>query len=182
MALQKQQDLLARLYTDPEFQSKFLADPAEFSDEAGVSGEEAILLATTAADEVRWFSGSLINKRLREVIKMLPLSQQEVGASRFEEAFRRFAPHFSPSSVKKHLEDSLAFADCLIREQVDPSLKSLIRFESRRLRHNALSNKISFCLLRRDPSVTRTKGIGLWMAFGGRSRILFWPDRHGYRL
>lgn len=179
MSLQKQQDLLARLYTDPEFQSRFLADPAEFADEVGLSSAEAMLLATSAAGEVRWFSDSLFNKRLREVIKMLPLSHHEVGESGFEEAFRRFAPQFSPSSVKKHLEDSLAFADFLIRDQVAPSLKSLIRFESRRLRHNALGRQISFCLLRRDPRVSRTQGIGLWMAFGGRSRILFWPERHG---
>jgi len=179
MSLQKQQDLLARLYTDPEFQAKFLADPAKFADDVGLSGAEAMLLPITAPDDVRGFSGSLITKALREGVQMLPLSHQEVGASGFEEAFRRFAPHFSSSSVKKHLEDSLAFADFLIRDQVDSSLKSLISFESRRLRHNALGRKISFCLLRLDPQVTRTKGVGLWMAFGRRSHIHFWPDRHG---
>lgn len=177
MSLQKQQDLLARLYTDPEFQSKFLADPVEFADDVGLSAAAAIDLAVSAADEVRWFSDSLITKRLREVVKMLPLSYEEVGAGKFEEAFRTFAATFSPSSVKKHLEDSLAFADCLINVQVDPLLKSLIRFESRRLRYNALGGKISFSLLRRDPRVPRSQGIGLWVAFGERSRVLFWPRR-----
>ncbi|MDI1240501.1 MAG: hypothetical protein PSX80_01105 [bacterium] len=175
MSLQKQQDILARIYTDAEFRGRFLSDP-ELAAAAGLSRTDAIQLASAAADEVRWFADSLTNKRLREVAKMLPLTHLDIGARAFEEEFRQFAVDFSPTSVKKHLEDSLAFADLLIRREIDASVKSLIHFESRRLRHTSLDRAVSFCVLRRDPRKLPSKGIGLWIAVKRWSRIFFRPN------
>ncbi len=177
MPLQEQQDLLARLYTDLEFQAKFLADPDSHADDLGLSAADTKALATSAADEVCWFADSLVNKRLREAIKMLPLTYLEVGASAFEVAFLNFAVDFSPLSTKKHLEDALTFSDRLIRGDLDASGKTLLQFESRRLRHNSHGKTISACLLRRDPRRPRDSGIGLWIAVKGWSRIFFRPRR-----
>jgi len=177
MPLKAQQDLLARLYTDLEFQKKFLADPAGHAELFGLSASDAESLAKSAADEVRWFAESLVNKRFREVVKMLPLAQREIGANAFEEAFRQFAAEFAPSSVKKHLEDALAFSDQLLRGDLDPTTKSLIRFESRRLLHNSYGKTVSACLLRRDPRTHTDNGIGVWIAVKGWSRIFFRPNR-----
>jgi hypothetical protein len=181
MALQQQQDLLARLYTDNEFRSEFLRKPSSFAEVLGVSPEEADCLAAVAGGEVEWFSESLVSKRLREVRKMLPMSEQELGAKEFARNFREFSERFAPTSVKKHLEDSLAFAMTLIK---DPSLegseRSVVRFESGRLRHNAFEKRFSLCLLRFDPrrstgytTYDKHRGVGVWIAIGGWSRIFF---------
>ncbi len=177
MPLQEQQDLLARLYTDREFQSKFLADPGSHANDLGLSAADAKSLAASAANEVRWFADSLVNKRLREVVKMLPLTYREVGATAFEEAFRNFAAEFSPFSTKKHLEDALAFSDWLRRGDLDASARTLVQFDSRRLRHNSNGKALSACLLRRDPRTPTNEGIGLWLAVKGWSRIFFLPNR-----
>jgi hypothetical protein len=177
MSLQKQQTALARLYTDREFQSHFLADPKEFAAELGLTTNEAESLAATAADEVRWFANSLIIKRLREVAKKLPLTSREIGAEVFELKFRRFAAEYSPVSAKKHVEDTLAFADFLVNGEIGAALRRLVRFESRRLRHNALGRMVSLCVLRRDPRNLELVGIGIWIAVKGWSRIYFLVNR-----
>ena len=185
MNLQKQQDLLARLYTENKFRSEFLRKPATYAEMIGVSPEEAAALATVAAGEVAWFAESLVSKRLREVRKMLPMTEQEMGSKEFARSFRLFSDQFSPTSVKKHLEDSLAFAAALIKDPtLDNSERGIVRFESCRLRHNSLSKLFSFCLLRSDPRrVTgfthyeKPRGFGIWIAIGRWSRIFFRVSR-----
>jgi len=138
MTLRRQQDILARLYTDNSFRSQFLSDPPSFAAALGISAAEAEGLAALAGDEVTWFSESLLSKRLREVRKMLPLTERAIGADRFAQFFRDFAAHSSPGSIKKHLEDSLAFAANLSRDPSgDRSARSIARFESARLGHTA---------------------------------------------
>lgn len=181
MNLQKQQDLLARLYTDNAFRSEFLKRPSLFAEGLGVSPNKASALASVATSEVEWFAESLVSKRLREVRKMLPMTEQEIGAKEFARRFREFADEFSPTSVKKHLEDSLAFAAVLIKDpSVETSERSMARFESRRLRHNAYDKRFSVCILRHDPrrvtgftTYDKRPGIGIWIAIGAWSRIFF---------
>jgi len=185
MALQQQQDLLARLYTDPKFRLQFLSEPTSFADDLGLSDEDASALAKAAGYEVRWFADSLVNKRLRDVRKLLPLVGQEVGTKEFERRFREFADRYSPISVKKHLEDALAFSDDLGSDAlVEGRVREVARFESRRLRHGAFGRRISFCFLRSDPrrsggdeSGEMRRGIGIWIAIGTWSRIYFRAPR-----
>jgi hypothetical protein len=181
MALQQEQDLLARLYTDPDIRKQFLSKPASFAAESGLSHEDADALARAAGYEVNWFADSLVNKRLREVRKLLSLTEQEIGATEFERRFREFAAGFSPTSVKKHLGDALAFSDVLCGDDaVERPVKDVTRFESRRLRHGAFGRRISFCLLRHDPrraglddASEMRRGFGVWIAVVGWSRIFF---------
>lgn len=185
MDLQKQQDLLARLYTDNTFRSEFLRKPSRFAESGGVSPDEAAALARVAASEVEWFAESLLSKRLREVRKMLPMTEQEMGSKEFARSFRVFADGFSPTSVKKHLEDSLAFAAWLVTDpSLDDSERGIVRFERSRLCHNALGRKVSVCLLRSDPrrvtgytNYEKPRGVGVWIAIGAWSRIFFRRNR-----
>lgn len=189
-SLREQQDILARLYTDDRFRAAFLKAPDSVAESLGVSMAEAEGLATVAGREVEWFSDSLVSKRLREVRKMLPMSEQEIGSSGFTRRFREFADRFSPTSVKKHLEDSLAFAGALIRDpSIGDSERSVVRFEFRRLGHNALEKRFSICLLRYDPrrvtgftAYEKRRGLGIWIAVGRWSRILFRSNRRGKSL
>lgn len=183
MTLRQQQDLLARLYTDAVFRARFLSEPSYFAARFGLVVGEAEALAKAAADEFNWFSDSLLNKRLREVAKMLPLTAQHIGQEEFGRKFLRFAQEFQPLSVKKHLEDALSFADTLSGDiLLNDDQRNVVRFESRRLRHSALDRRLSFCLLRFDPrrNIGRTthkssRSMGLWVAIGGWSRIFFRP-------
>lgn len=170
MALQQQQDLLARLYTDPNVRQQFLNEPSSFADDLGLSDEDAEALAKAAGYEVNWFADSLVNKRLREVRKLLPISERVIGRDEFERRFREFAAGFAPTTVKKHLEEALAFAEVLFTDdRID-----LARFESRRLRHGAVGQRISGCLLRNDPRSSDVySGFGFWIAVGAWSRIFF---------
>lgn len=180
MALKQQQDLLARLYTDVDFQLRFLAFPLSFNEEFGLEAAEAESLARVASSEVRWFSESLVRKRLREVAKLLPLTKRAMGTE-FDWRFLEFSAKFKPTSIKKHLEDALAFADSVLSNPNDAVAKSIVRFETARLRHNAFGRWLSICMLRHDPrslpaldsGTDLRKGIGIWIAIGRRSRILF---------
>jgi hypothetical protein len=185
MPLQEQQNLLARLYTDNSYRAEFLKEPSSFGESIGIPPEEAAALADVAACEVEWFAESLVSKRLREVRKMLPLTAQELGAREFDRRFREFCEGYSPTGVKKHLEDSLAFTKTLTGDpSVGSSERVMARFESARLTHNAFGRRVSFCLLRSDPrrmtdsaSSMRPRGLGIWVAIGGWSRIFFRSTR-----
>lgn len=184
-SLREQQDILARLYTDDRFRAAFLKAPDSFAERLGVSKAEGEGLANVAGGDVEWFAESLVSKRLREVRKMLPMTEQEFGAKEFARRFREFADQFSPTSVKKHLEDSLAFAKSLVKDpSIEGSERSMARFESLRLRHQALDKHFSFCLLRYDPrrvtgftTYEKRRGLGIWIAVGRWSRIFFRPHR-----
>jgi hypothetical protein len=137
-------------------------------------------LANAAADEVRWFADSLVSKRLREVEKRLPLTRQTIGSKEFERQFRSFADAYTSTSVKKHVEDALEFADRLISDRGLNNLKrNIATFESRRLRHNSLDEWISLCVIRFDPRSMERTGIGFWVAFRGWSRIFFRSRQQG---
>ena len=180
MSLQRQQDIFARLYTDSEFRKEFLNDPGAFAEGLGVTSPEARGLATFGADELSWFSESLYSKRLREVRKMLPMTEEALGTSKFAETFREFSDGFSSVSVKKHLEDSLALSNFLVRSpSIDPRVRNIALFESSRLFHNAVQKRFSLCFLRYDPRApvsegrSTRRGFGLWIAIGKWSRIVF---------
>ena len=169
MNLKAEQDLLARLYTDRKLRE-------EFVDKASDDADRARELAAAASDEVKWFAESLVTKRLREVEKLLPLTRQRIGSQEFEKRFRAFADKFSPTTVKKHLEDALGFADELISDNtLERIVRDLSRFESRKLRHYASDRRLSLCSLRFDPRHQRRPGIGFWVAIGRWSRLFFRP-------
>lgn len=113
MSLRHEQDLLARLYTDPELRGRFMRDPETAGGEFGVAPEISAQLASAAGDELEFFSESLFWKRFNEVVKLLPESRAAVGED-FERRFREFAAGFVPDSIKKHLDDAYEFTGYLL--------------------------------------------------------------------
>lgn len=175
MGLLEQQNLLARLYTDAQLRDGFLENPDPTAAQLGLNKEEAAAIIAILPDEVTFFSRSLVNKRLREVEKLLPLCRKILGED-FARLFEEFAHTHNLKSIRKHLEDAIGFADWLInREGVAPMVRDAARFESTRHRFVSSGRFFSYCLLahdvRRDlnaktPSSRRT--LVVWFRLGGR--------------
>lgn len=171
MPLKEQQDLLAKLYTDPDLQTEFADDPSTVLSRNNIQGSEAEAFSALATVEIRFFADSLFAKRFREVQKLLPTSSKLLGP-KFRQCFVGFASNFNPISVKKHTEDAIAFAEVLmsLREITDIQ-QDAVSFESARLRHFAEGRKVSFVKLRHDPrkfsdlsqDAVRQSGIGVWV-------------------
>lgn len=150
MGLKEQQDVLARLYTDPAFADEFFNDPASAAGEFSLSKDEADSIADCAGDEIRLFADSLIGKRLREVEKFLPLTRRHLGED-LVNLFRRHAALYNPVSVKKHLEDALEFGEFVKKDaSTDRFAQDVIAFEIAKLKHFANGRSFTVCSLRND--------------------------------
>ncbi len=134
MSLADTQRLIARLATDIELHKEFIANPAGVGADYGVQAEEARALAQETAVLLEPFARSLIGKRLNEARKLLPRTRAALGG-RFDSLFRAFAPTNAPQGVKKHVQDSTAFAEYLeVKLQAEDKalvwIGSLARFEA----------------------------------------------------
>jgi hypothetical protein len=110
MGLAEQQAALARLYTSAALRERFLSDPVGTAGYLGLAEEDAAELARLDVDRLRHFARSLVNKRLNDVSKCLPLAQRALGAA-FAERFREYAAdHASPGPPR---EDARRFAAAL---------------------------------------------------------------------
>jgi hypothetical protein len=132
MGLREQQDLLARIYTDPGCRSSFAADPLAVGREAGLSSKEIHDIFAVSSDELHVFSESLFWKRARQVEKLLPVTALLLEPD-LEKYFRHFCQsHSGPTN--KHLDDARAFARYVIKTNSIPSaVRDAARFESARL-------------------------------------------------
>lgn len=181
MSLKEQQDLLARLYTDPALQAEFFENSLTVVERYGLSDAEAIGFAALADVEVKFFADSLFAKRFREVQKALPLSARYLG-QQFRQRFKDFAPTFNPVSVKKHAEDAIAFAGILIQDiEISSIQRDVIAFESTRLKHIFERRNVTHIRLYHDPKTfadplensTRSPGIALWLTPSKETRFTF---------
>ncbi|MBS1797757.1 MAG: hypothetical protein JSS81_28300 [Acidobacteria bacterium] len=184
MSLRHQQDLLARLYTDAEFRAKFLSDPQAGGREYELSAAETDEIATIVPEELEFFSETLFWKRLRETEKLLPLTKKAL-ADEFSGYFRRFSGKFQPKTVKKHLEDAVAFCGYL-RKSAGPDdlTKDLAGYERARLvffgsGRRIIVRRLRFDLRRlpeigRNPfsaeNFPRRQTIAVWLRTGGKTR------------
>ena len=186
MGLREQQNLLARLYTDSEIRSEFTAEPERIGAEFELNESEIFDLSALAESEVKWFADSLFWKRFREVEKLLPTSSWMIGKD-FEPFFREFSSAFNPRSVKKHLEDALAFSRWLLKGgRLEPVAADVLKFESTRLRHNAEEKAFSICDLAHDvrpvfdfghpgceQEIQTRRSFAIWVRIGRRTRFFF---------
>lgn len=147
MSLKQQQDLLARLYTDASFRARFFAGPALAAAELGIDADEANAIAAASREELDFFSESLFQKRLREVGNLLPLTKRELGDA-FRDHFRVFAGDFVPRSVRKHVEDAVAYCDFLKRHRL---ARTTAGYESARLRFDILGKRVVAGFIAVDP-------------------------------
>lgn len=186
MGLKEQQDLLARLYTDAELRSGFGNEPEYIGTRFSLTGPEINDLTALAELEVEWFADSLFWKRFRAVEKLLPTSSWIIGEN-FEPHFREFSREFSPTSVKKHLEDALAFSRWLLKARhLSAVAADVLKFESTRLRHNAEEKTLSVCTLAHDvrpifdfgrpgseSEIQTRRSFAIWARVGCKTRFFF---------
>jgi hypothetical protein len=181
MPLKEQQDLLARLYTDPELQAEFYADPSAVLNSHGINDDEAEGFLALADSEIKFFADSLVTKRFRETRKLLSVSANHLGP-RFREHFIEFAAKFIPTSGKKHTEDAIAFCKHLLeRSDLSNIERDAVAFESARLSHVLETRKISFVLLRHDPrslsngvqDAVQQGGLAVWITPSKDTRFTF---------
>jgi hypothetical protein len=169
MGLQNQQNLIAKLYTDPEFRSAFTADPASVATGAGLTPQEAEQIAIVAAAEIEVFADSLVWKRLHEVERLLPITSKLL-AGEFIRHFRIFAASFNSTSAKKHLDDAIEFCRFVRRiPGIMPVVADAAKFESAKLEFFGRSRRFSFAVLRHDlsrPNRPR-RTFAVWIRFWG---------------
>ncbi len=172
MSLQKQQNLLARLYTDEVLRRNFLSEPSRIGKENDLSDSEIAEIAEILPEELNFFAETLFWKRLREVEKFLPLTRKFLGED-FITDFREFSQHFNPQSVKKHLEDAIEFCKFLHKNEVSEIVKNITKFEQTKIKFFGYGKHFAFCRLNYNIeeisskyTKTQRKTNYLWLKFG----------------
>src|SRR5687767_13985849 len=93
------QEAMARLYTDTGLREQFFSDPESVCEFLGLDSKEFEQLSQLSRTQVDHFAGSLQQKRLNEVEKLLPLTRRALGKE-FVRLFFEFAESFVPKGIK----------------------------------------------------------------------------------
>ncbi len=189
MSLAETQTLLARLYTDEILRERFLLEPVQVGRECGLNETEIEQIKQIPPAQLNFFAESLTHKRFHEVEKLLPLTRKALGAD-FRKYFDDFSREFIPKTIKKHLEDAVAFAGFLQKQEFKIELLSdLIKFEQARLEFNAYAKtfvlrrfrfdirEIFSAISRNDASAQsfsqykKRQTIAVWIRFGNNGKV-----------
>jgi hypothetical protein len=149
MGLQEQQNVLAKLFTDPKYRRAFLSEPLRIGVDAGLSSVEIEDIAAIQPNELGFFSDSLLWKRRREVEKLLPLVRKVLSTD-FDRIFSEFSAFYNPQSIKKHLEDAVEFCKFLDDHRFGLLARDSAMFESTRLEFLRSKKRYAFCILNHD--------------------------------
>ncbi|HEX8288198.1 MAG TPA: hypothetical protein VF556_09385 [Pyrinomonadaceae bacterium] len=150
MSLLEQQNFLAKIYTDEQFRRAFLSEPEKTGKENSLNENEIAEIFAVLPEEIGFFAESLFRKRLREVEKLLPLTREITGAD-FTPLFREFARIYNPQTVKKHLEDAIAFCDFLRENNlVTETSKNVAKYEQTKLNFYGYEKRFAHCFLSGD--------------------------------
>jgi hypothetical protein len=114
MSLMILQQTLARIYTDRKLRDDFLTNPDVVGNSLGLNCQEIQQLSNLSPQQVNLFANSLKRKRLGEIRKLLPLTNNILGKE-FDRLFFKFSETYLPTGNKKHLLDSIAFSEFLER-------------------------------------------------------------------
>ena len=109
---------LGRLLRDPALRERFARDPAAGARALDVRDGDREALAGLDPAAVERQARTLVEKRLHEVARLLPLTFARLGA----EARRRFlahAPSFWPTGHARHMDDAVEFARLLVSNGVE---------------------------------------------------------------
>ena len=185
MSLQKQQDFLARLFTDEDLRQNFLSEPAKIGAENGLSEKEIEDLKAILPEELRFFADSLFWKRLREVEKFLPLTKKLLSED-FTKCFRQFSQNFNPQTVKKHFEDAIGFCKFLRAQNISELAKNAAKFEKSKLEFFGGGKRLVFCKLDFDINkiplgniaietlnLEKKTQIAVWVKIGKKNKHFF---------
>lgn len=134
MSLATQQNFIAQLFIDETLRLSFADAPQQVGAENGLSDDEISEINLTLNDDFEFFAKSLINKRLLDVKKLLPLSLQTLSVGEFNRRFHEFAKSHMPA---KPFNDAVRFARFLTDAQTYQSWQmEMIKLERARLLFN----------------------------------------------
>lgn len=144
MSLQEQQTFLARLFTDEGLRRSFLQNPVSVGGDNGLEESDIAELQNILPEQLSFFADSLFYKRVQEVEKFLPLTVKVLSVD-FIKLFREFSQTFTPRTVKKHLEDAIAFVGFLAEQDLENGwIKDLAGFEQAQITFNGYGKKFVF--------------------------------------
>lgn len=183
MSLQKQQDFLARLFTDESLRQSFLSEPKKIGIINGLSDTDIAELKTVLPEQLTFFADSLYWKRLREVEKFLPVTKKNLGEN-FKILFKEFSQTFNPTSVKKHLEDAIEFCKILQTKALEPVYaKDIAKFEQGKLEFYGCEKRFVWKMFNYDikeilrnphkSNLRKRTTLTIWMKIGGKIKH-FW--------
>jgi hypothetical protein len=172
MSLLDVQNFLARIYTDENLRREFLSAPEVIGKANNLNETEIAELAEVFPDELNSFAESLFYKRLREVEKFLPLTNQ-VLKQNFEKQFRIFADSYLPSTVKKHLEDAVEFCSYLQKNKSASDIaKNTAKFEQAKLEFFGFEKPLVVRIFDYDIKTNKKrKHLAVWLRIGKRNII-----------
>jgi hypothetical protein len=182
MGLQEQQNVLAKLVTDPKYRRAFLSEPLRIGVDAGLSLIEIEEIASIKPEELGFFSDSLFWKRRREVEKLLPLVRKVLNTD-FDRIFNEFSAFYNPQSIKKHLEDAVEFCKYLDDHRFGLLARDSALFERTKLEFLRSKKRYAFCVLNHDfraisndlkdsdrLELKRRRTLALWLRIGRQLR------------
>lgn len=180
--LQKQQNLIARLYCDATFRERFASAPFEEGRRFGLADETITEIADVMKEEIDFFARSLVWKRRREAEKLLPIVVSLLGKD-FSELFDDFAGHFIPDAARKHLQDAIEFTRFVERRSGRSEVVAAALYERTRLQFYAEDRRFAWCrvnalvcrLVRgvNGEGVASRDRIAVWIRYNGRVRHFF---------
>lgn len=184
MSLQKQQDFLARLFTDEGLRQSFLADSSKIGAENDLNDDEINDLKIILPNQIEFFAESLYWKRLRETEKFLPLVKKYLG-NEFSTFFKDFSQNYNPQSIKKHLEDAVEFCKFLQNiQQISNQNKNIAKFEQAKLEFFGYGKRIIVCrfneglpkkiLLNAQSETNKSFKVAIWLKIGKKQLQYFW--------
>jgi hypothetical protein len=137
------QTILSRLYTDAKFRSEFTADKAVFCKKNNLTSEEEIhFIDSLSADQITFFAEGLKSKRLHEVRNLIPITSRLLE-KRMKDQFGIYAADKTPAGIHKHHDDAIQFGNFLFQTESDPFLKSVLKFELKRLQNFVTAKRVS---------------------------------------
>jgi hypothetical protein len=183
MSLQKQQDFLARLFTDECLRQNFLSEPKKIGLANGLSDTDITELQTVLPEQLTFFADSLYWKRLREVEKFLPMTKTVLGEN-FKILFREFSQIYNPTSVKKHLEDAIEFCKTLQTKKLElVYAKDIAKFEQGKLEFHGCGKPFVWKMFNynikeilrnpRKSNLNKRITLTIWLKIGGKIKH-FW--------
>lgn len=134
MGLAETQHVLARLYMDASFRSRFFADPAACGREAGLESDEAARLAQLSRERLHLFVQTLAWKRWDEMCALLPLTSRVFG-SQLADLFADYVTESPASETAERRQDAIGLSEFIRRRiaasHVAPSwVAELARYEA----------------------------------------------------
>lgn len=136
---------LARLLANPALRKTFRSNPRKAADLLNLTGADKSMFVALSATQLERQARLLINKRMREVFTVLPLTVQGLGANAAA-YFSDYAAEFWPDSHRRHTVDAWNFCNYLRDRQLpfNQSERNRVWFHHKRARIGVYFTKDRF--------------------------------------